>query len=161
MAFAPTRVKSFPGGSRYQTNSTRLSESIEDLEREKSMLEAHLSNLKVDKLSPIQNAAAIISEKMKIEEKIDELSFTIGDLQRELIAAQHEENSEIGLLRRGASYCETKQENKNAHVDVAAALAAFEALDIDEEDDNQDVKITGAEEPFNLHLITSEQGKHN
>ena len=181
MAFAPTRVKSFPRGSNYQTCG--ISECIADLQRERAMLQAHLSKLKVE--SPLDNHTAIISEKMQVEDKIDELSFTIGELQRELLASQRaaaqaqEEETQHVSLRRGNSMCETKDEVKNAQQVLEEALAAFEPFKICEEDQlqednhmdtslsalkqnkitNNDVTTPGAEAPFNIHIMTSEQGK--
>ena len=75
--------------------------------------------------------------------------------------------------------CETKHEIKNAHQILEEALAAFEAFEICEEDQlqekiqmdtslpglkqnkntNNDGETPGAEAPFNIHIMTSEQGK--
>ena len=117
-------------------------------------------------------------KKIKCEEKIDELSMTIRQLQSELLASQHaaqaqEEETHPGSLRRGNSMCETKTEFKSAQQNLEAAMAAFEPFKICEEAELQEHmdtgkkqmannthrKITGAEEPFNIHIMTSEQGK--
>ena len=184
MACAPKRVKSFPRGSNYQTCG--ISECIDDLKREKAMLLAHLSELKFD--IRLQNHASVISEKIKCEEKIEELSSTIGELQSELLASQREaaqavlasqeKDTQPGSLRRGNSMCETKQEFDNAQRDLELALAAFEPFKICEEvhlqehiqmdtslpgqkqkSKNKGGNISGVEEPFNIHIMTSEQGK--
>ena len=155
MACAPTRVRSFPRGSNTQTSELR--KCIADLQREKAMLQGHLSSLKGDHLGPMVNHSALISEKLQCEDRIEEISITIGELQHELAlqcAGTKEEQINSGLLQRGNSFCETQEEKEKAKLILEAELlAGFEAFKICKEDELQDHMDTSQPEQ------TSKQGK--
>ena len=62
--------------------------------------------------------ATMLSEKLHLEDKVHELSFTIDQLRLDLNKSKVEAQSQSGALQRSKSFCQTKQECQSAKNDL-------------------------------------------
>ena len=118
------------------------------------MVSSHLAQLKIDDDMPPHQQTIIMSQKLLLEEELNDLAYTISTLKQDLCQLRNDNRNAPKL---NTSMCETENDILSAEQGLEEALTAFDKLKMsgDSQTLTKDNAIQNME-PFNFFETTEQ-----